>query len=133
MDLASPWGLGPVFRLILLAVALLAIAGSAEGQAGDRKDEIQPPLPPELQLPSAPALIPEEELEDIDEDIDEDDATVYAVGEDLQADLFEMSVGAADGAKGAAPRGRPAAPPKPPAVLSGRPSTAFWPGACPSC
>ena len=63
MDLASPWGLGPVFRLILLAVALLAIAGSAEGQAGDRKDEIQPPLPPELQLPPAPALSPEEELD----------------------------------------------------------------------
>jgi glucose/arabinose dehydrogenase/mono/diheme cytochrome c family protein len=63
MDLASPWGLGPVFRLILLAVALLAIAGSAEGQAGDRKDEIQTPLPPELQLPPAPALSPEEELD----------------------------------------------------------------------
>jgi len=47
--------------VILAAVFVLATAPCA--QAGDKEGEEQPPLPPELVVPPAPALSPEEALE----------------------------------------------------------------------
>ncbi|MEM9381363.1 MAG: PVC-type heme-binding CxxCH protein [Planctomycetota bacterium] len=44
-----------------IALALTALSPLASGQAGDRKGEVQGDLPPDLEIPSAPVLSPEDE------------------------------------------------------------------------
>ena len=63
MDSTPTWRYSIALRLLCVATAPLLCASTVTSQAGDKKGELQPPLPAELRLPPPPTLSPEEAIE----------------------------------------------------------------------